>query len=284
MKLNNIISISSRPPLYEKGTSFMWTDEHISAQILKIHLDPDIDLGSRKQSTILRTARWILDQKPGKDHLNILDLGCGPGLYTEIFAEEGHHASGVDISESSIAYARQSAREKRLDIEYIHASYLDFEPEAGKYDMVIMIYTDLGVLNPEERDELLTKVERALGPDGMFIFDVLHDNDLEQKLSPKSWEAVEAGFWKKTPYLALSESTLYKDEKVILYQHHIIDTDQNIETYRFWTHFFNRDDIKVIMERKGFGNIRYADDVIPGGDLWGGNNVLFTVAMKNQKQ
>ena len=123
----------------------MWTDEYISKQILDIHLNPEIDLGSRKKSTIQKTANWILDSQIEKSNLKILDLGCGPGLYSEFFATNGHKVTGVDISKNSIDYAQKSAKDKSLDIEYINASYLDHDLGKEKYDLVIIIYTDLGV-------------------------------------------------------------------------------------------------------------------------------------------
>ncbi len=280
MKITDIISKLGKPAIYEKGSSFMWTDKYISTQILDIHLNPDIDLGSRKKSSIKKTVSWILDTQTENRKLNILDLGCGPGLYTELLAERGHRVTGVDISKNSIDYARKSAKNKGLDIEYINASYLDISLDEGKYDLILLIYTDLGVLNPKERETLLKTAYKVLKPGGTFIFDVLKDGDLEQRLTPKNWELTETGFWKDAPYLALSESFLYEEQKVILYQHIVTDFDENTETYRFWTHFFNQDDLTNMLERNKFTGISFRDDILPSGDIWNGHNVIFTIASK----
>ena len=48
MKIADIINNSSKPKLYEKGDSVMWTDSHISKQLLDVHLNEHIDLASRK--------------------------------------------------------------------------------------------------------------------------------------------------------------------------------------------------------------------------------------------
>ncbi|RIH66650.1 class I SAM-dependent methyltransferase [Mariniphaga sediminis] len=282
MKIADIISTSEKPVIYEKGTSFMWTDEHISNQLLDIHLNPDIDLASRKMSTISKTAKWILDSQKAKGQLKILDLGCGPGLYSEIFSQMGHNVTGVDISKNSLDYARKSAQNKGLDIEYINASYIDYDLEEEKYDLVLLIFTDFGVLAPNERESLLRKVYRALKKGGVFIFDVLKDNQLEQKVAPKNWEVTKSGFWKDSPYLVLSESFLYEEQKVILYQHVVIDSDEGIESYRFWTHFFSRKDLTQLLENSGFCRIHFRDDILPDGNMWNGDNVIFSVALKNR--
>ncbi len=280
MKISEIISKSEKPELYEKGTAFMWTDEHISKQLLNVHLNPDIDLASRKKSTIEKTANWILERQKKKGKLNILDLGCGPGLYTEIFANKGHYVTGIDISKNSIEYAKKSAEDKKLDITYLNKSYLEVDLESDNYDLVVMIFTDLGVLSPTERERLLVMIFRVLKKGGTFIFDVLKDREIEKKTSPKTWEVSNNGFWKESPYLALSESVLYQEEKVILFQHIIIDTEENIETYRFWTHFFSQNDVSEMLHTHNFINISFREDILPDGDMWNGNNVIFTMTTK----
>ena len=280
MKISEIISKSEKPELYEKGTAFMWTDVHISKQLLNVHLNPDIDLASRKKSSIEKTANWILERQKEKGKLNILDLGCGPGLYTEIFAKKGHYVTGIDISTNSIEYAKKSAEDKKLDITYLNTSYLEVNLESDDYDLVVMIYTDLGVLSPTERESLLKMINRVLKKGGTFIFDVLKDREIEKKTSPKTWEISNNGFWKESPYLALSESFLYKEEKVILFQHIIIDTEENIETYRFWTHFFSQNDVSKMLDTHKFINISFREDILPEGDMWNGDNVIFTMTTK----
>ncbi len=280
MNLSDIISTIEKPKIYEKGTAFMWTDEHISKQLLNVHLNPDVDLGSRKKSSIEKTANWILDTQKEKGKLNILDLGCGPGLYTEIFAKSGHNVTGIDISKNSIEYAKKCAIDKELDIAYLNTSYLETDLQSDKYDLIVLIFTDLGVLIPTERESLLEMIFRVLKKGGTFIFDVLKDREIETKTSPKTWEASNNGFWKESPYLALSESFLYQKEKVILFQHNIVDAQENIETYRFWTHFFSQTDVKKMLDAHNFIEINFKEDILPEGGMWNGDNVIFTMTSK----
>lgn len=280
MKFENIATITEKPRLYEKGSSFMWADPYISKQLLKAQLNPDIDLASRKKTTIEKTAHWVLENWKSNKKLAVLDLGCGPGLYTEIFARAGHQVTGIDISKTAIDYAIESATTKELHVVYQHASYLDADLGQEKYDLIVLIYTDLGALIPAERAKLLVKIFQALRKGGLFIFDVLNDNTFEEKLSPKTWEASKTGFWKDIPHLALSESFLYEKEKVILSQHTIITEGNSVDTYRFWTHFFSRRDISSILENQSFKNIELYDDLLPESDMWNGKNVIFVKCEK----
>ncbi len=282
MKINDILNMINKPKIYEKGTHFMWTNEYISRQLLQIHLNPDVDLASRNRATIEKTIEWILDLKANEEKLEILDLGCGPGLYSERLAKKGHQMTGIDISKNSIDYAKTSAKKQNLKIDYRVGSYLDLELEEQKFDMILLIYTDFGVLNPSERKILLDKIHRALKPNGIFVFDVLSDSELEQKISPKNWELCsDNGFWDAKPYLELSNSYLYEEQKVILYQNAIITEDEDVRIYRFWTGVFNDEKLSNLLQENGFADYSFHDDVLAGDGLWDGKNVIFTVASKN---
>ncbi len=233
----------------------MWDDPHISKQLLDIHLSQEVDLASRKESSIKSTIDWILNQCPTKK-MTVLDLGCGPGLYCEKICEKGHDVTGIDISRNSLDYARSKAKERSHTIEYINSDYLDIKLSPNRYDLVFMVYTDFGVLNPAEQRTILEKIYQALKPNGLFIFDVINDKDLEAKVTPLNWEIAKDGFWSNKPYMVLSNSFLYPAEKVILYQHIVVSDNDKIKTYRFWTQHFSERDISELISGTGFSLLK----------------------------
>ncbi len=278
LNVKNIMNLCVKPTLYQKGTAVMWTDPYISKQLLDVHINPDLDLASRKMKTIEKTVEWILN-KAGKSMLNILDLGCGPGLYSQLLAKKGHHITGVDFSKNSITHATKTAKENNLDIEYRQQDYLDLEDQ-GKYDLVILIFTDFGVLVPDDRAVLLSNIHRALKPGGCFLFDVLNENWPGAKLVDKTWEISEKDFWRKKPYLLLSDTISYPENKVILSQHCVIDED-DCKIYRFWTHFFSHEDLTGILLKKDFGQIEFHENILPDSETCSGQHVTFCTAIKN---
>jgi SAM-dependent methyltransferase len=278
MNTYKIIEATKRPEVYSKGTTKMWVDEYIAERLLEVHLNPDIELASRKESTIATTVDWILEKVPGEE-LTILDLGCGPGLYAEKLAEKGHAVTGMDFSAGSIKYARESAAGKGLEISYLEQDYLELEEE-NRYDLIMMIFTDFGVLLPDQREKLLANIHRALKPGGRFLFDVLNENFPAKEAGTKGWESAEKGFWRGEPYLALTESFYYEEQRVTLSQHVVIDESEKVEVYRFWIHTFSQAELEELLSEKGFRTAECYDRIIPGCDMYRSEDVTFCIASK----
>ena len=243
---------------------------------VRSRLNGDVDLGSRKPETIRKTADWLLSHTK-KDELKILDLGFGPGLYAEVFSQKGYQVTRVDFSVNSISHAKKEAQKKKLNIRYLNEDYTRLKLPPNEFDLVLLIFTDFGPLLPDQRAKLLSSIKKVLKPGGLFIFDVLNDNNFESKVSTKHWEALEQGFWSEKAYLALSESYLYEEEKVILYQHIIID-DHHTKVYRFWHHFFSTSDLRDILNQHDFNDISFFENVVPGGDGYKSEDVPFCLA------
>jgi 2-polyprenyl-3-methyl-5-hydroxy-6-metoxy-1,4-benzoquinol methylase len=280
MDIDKLHQAAQRPPLYEKGDAEMWTDAYISRQLLEIHLNPEIDSATRTPVNIQRTLQLIRDfcRKPRMD---ILDLGCGPGFYLEQLARLGHRCTGVDFSENSIAYATRQAKEKGLDITYMCQNYLELDFE-NQFDLVLLIYTDLGVLLPGERSRLLKKIHRALRPEGIFIFDVVNERNGDRKFREDStWTYNATGFWRSGPYMEVASSFHYPEARVFLRQHTIMDESDTIRNYRFWMHYFSAGDMEQILSEHGFSSPGEYDRVLQARDEWSGENISF---FKTQKE
>lgn len=279
MNIDRLIKITKRPEVYEKGDSVMWTDEYVSKQLLNFHLNPDIDAASRKPESIERTLK-LIESCCNKSDMEILDLGCGPGLYAENLAEKGHRVTVVDFSENSISYARSQAQEKGLDIEYVCKNYLELDYE-NRFDLVMIVYTDFGVLLPEERAKFLENVYRALKPGGIFVFDVINDRNADEKFQEmKTWSFEKGGFWMPEPYLELINGVRYPDKKVFLKQHLVIDGSGNVKDYRFWASHFSPEDMKKILSEKNFTDIEHFKNILPAESIWDGENISFYKAKK----
>lgn len=142
---------TERPPLYERSTDYIWTDDHVGREMLRFHLDPDGDLASRRHASIDAQVRWITNCTDPALRPRLLDIGCGPGLYCERFAAAGFTVTGLDFNSHSLEYAREHAATSGHMIDYRYGNYLDLDDREA-YDAITLINRDLSLL---ERKQLL---------------------------------------------------------------------------------------------------------------------------------
>lgn len=278
MTINAFIESLGKPELYAKGSHVMWTDPHVAEQLQTVHLDPEQDLASRKPDSIRRTLEWVASLA-GPAALDILELGCGPGLYTQELARSGHRVTGLDFSSRSLQTARQRAEAEGLSIRYVRGDYLKDSLETESYDIIMIVYTDFGVLSPEDQRIFLASVRRALKPGGLFLFDVLYPQDMEGKMGNRHWEAADRGFWAPEPYVALSESVPYLESRAFLNQT-LVWIGEELRTYRFWVRFYDEADLERLLTESGLMPVTFRRDILGEDGIWNGDNVLFCAAKK----
>ncbi|QDQ03791.1 class I SAM-dependent methyltransferase [Bacillus sp. BD59S] len=100
---------------------------------------------------------------PGK----VLELGCGPGRNAIYFAEKGCLVDAVDLSQESIQWATERAKEKNVHVNFIYNNIFDLQIEEGTYDIVY----DSGCFHhiaPHRRMNYINLVKKALKPGGYF--------------------------------------------------------------------------------------------------------------------
>jgi 2-polyprenyl-3-methyl-5-hydroxy-6-metoxy-1,4-benzoquinol methylase len=249
-----------KPEPFAKSTAPFWDDPYISEQMLKAHLDPNIDLASRKHDTIDRSVEWIVKELSLQKGNRILDLGCGPGLYCTRFAERQFIVTGIDYSKRSIQYAKEYATSSKLKIEYIYKDYLTID-YSNIFDLVTLIYCDFGVLSDGDRDSLLCKIHKSVKPGGHFLFDVCTPKYHDSVEEERTWKYEEKGFWRPIPYLLLTEKIKYPEQNVLLTQYMVIDKNSKIDIYRIWDHAYTKDSISKALSDAGFNGIQFHGDI-----------------------
>ncbi len=281
MQLKDIMKIIQNPKPYDKGTAQMWTDPHISEQLLHMHINENSDAASRKTKNIEKTVDWLTRSlQPGA---KVLDLGCGPGLYAQRLAQAGFDVTGIDFSASSIAYAKAQAKEAGLAVRYICRDYLKAGIPAG-FDAAILIYCDFGVLDPEQRTRLLSGVRAALRPGGLFVFDALNKKAPRALHFGPAWEISGGGFWLDAPYACLSEKLHFPGHKAILDQHIVLPESGENKLYRFWNHYFSEADVRQMAKGFSFSLAGSACLFEKGGGPFNDDGVTFYTLRRNGAQ
>ena len=222
--------------------------------MLEAHLNPDWDAASRRHSYIDCSVKWLTSIIPAGS--KILDLGCGPGLYTKRLSDAGYDVTGMDYSKRSIAYAE----EHDTKTKYIFKNCLEMDYTEA-FDVITLIYCDYAALIPDERKTLLSKIHRALKPNGLFIFDVFTEQTFNGKSDHTSWSCHEkGGFWSDNPHLCLEAEYYFKNNTVKVYKT-IVITENGLHEYLIWDTVFTKHTLLNEVTPLGFQMHSIYDDV-----------------------
>lgn len=261
LDLSLLESITQKPELFAKDDGNFWKDPYISEHLLNAHLDDESDEGSRKYQDILQSVLWLSEYLKLPEDSKLLDLGCGPGLYSENFFGQGFSVTGIDFSQSSIDYAKEQAEEFNYRIKYLCQDYLEMDYKE-EFDVITLIYGDLCVLSHEDRSLLLQKVKKALKPRGYLIFDVFTKHYFENEEPEQSWYiSEEDGFWSEEEHLLLQSHFEYKEDKVRLDKYTLILKNGEVRTHNIWKHYFSLERTRTMMKESGFSIKDYWSDL-----------------------
>ncbi|MDF2537508.1 MAG: Methyltransferase type 11 [Herbinix sp.] len=251
--------VNQRPDLFAPSTSKFWDDEHISKGMLEAHLNPNWEAATRKYDFVKKSVEWIKTICEPIKRPKLLDLGCGPGIYAELFADAGFVVTGIDLSPRSIRYASEHAENGDKDINYLCRNYLTISYEQ-EFDVITLIYCDFGVLSDGEREALLNNVYRALKPGGLFIVDAFTETEYEGRPETKSWEYSKSGFWSDHPHVCLESFYRYDAYNTYADQYVIVGNDGE-ECYNLWNHAFSPEEMQKDLRHAGFDTVTIYSDV-----------------------
>ncbi|MBK9098920.1 MAG: class I SAM-dependent methyltransferase [bacterium] len=107
--------------------------------------------------------------------LKILDVGCGTGRHSIELSKRGYSVTGIDLSDSQLAVAREKAAKENLKINFQKqdARNLPFNKE---FDAAIMLCEGgFALMETDEMNfEILKSVTKSLREKSKFIFTTLN--------------------------------------------------------------------------------------------------------------
>ena len=107
--------------------------------------------------------------------LNIIDVGCGTGRHTIELTRRGYSVTGIDLSESQLARAREKAARENLIIDFQKQDARDL-PFHNEFDVAIMLCEGgFPLMETDEMNfDILKNVTQSLKKKGLFIFTTLN--------------------------------------------------------------------------------------------------------------
>jgi SAM-dependent methyltransferase len=224
MKLIDLINRKPVPEPWAEGDNIPWNEPSFSERMLAEHLSQDHDAASRKFDRIDQHVYWLHNHMLSATPSRILDLGCGPGLYTNRLAKFGHQCVGIDYSPASIAYAQESAAIDKLDNKFLEVDIRD-AVFGVDYDAVMLIYGELNVFKRTDARLILQKAIVALKSRGKLILEP-HTFEAVRKWGERerSWYTSDGGLFSAKPHIVMEEFFWNQDLQATTNRYYIVDS------------------------------------------------------------
>ena len=115
---------------------------------------------------------WEIIQREGITPRTAVDLACGTGSVAVLLAQRGLQVTGVDMSEDMLCQAFQKAQNLPHPPQFVCQKLQRLQLCRG-VDLAVCALDSLNyITDPEDCQEAIRRVYKALNPGGCFIFDV----------------------------------------------------------------------------------------------------------------
>ena len=117
--------------------------------------------------------RFLVEELTGATPGRTLDVACGEGRNAVWLAEQGWRVTAVDFSTVGLDKARRLADARGVQVDWVLADVVDYDPPAAAFDLVVILYLHLA---PDERQRVLERAAAAVAAAGTVLI-VGHDRD-----------------------------------------------------------------------------------------------------------
>ncbi|CAG0936679.1 hypothetical protein TFLX_05562 [Thermoflexales bacterium] len=267
MNLLDILQRTSPPKPWAEGDKIPWHDADFSRRMLREHLSQTHDAASRRTVIIEEHVAWIQREVLRNRLSRVLDLGCGPGLYSSRLAQRGHTCVGIDFSPASIEYARETAQAQQRACEYQLADVRHADYGSG-YDLAMFVFGEPNVFRPDDWQHILRKAYAALNEGGHLLLEV-HTWDVVQRLGHQrtTWYTLEQGLFSDRPHLVLFESFWDEVQAVAIERFYIVAAETSeVTQHSSSTQAYTDEQYRYALQIAGFTDITFYPSLMGAPD------------------
>lgn len=254
--METLLDLVSRKPIpepWEEGDNIPWDHPGFSQRMLAEHLSQAHDMASRRVPKIEEHVRWIHSEVLGERPTRILDLCCGPGLYTSRLAAFGHECVGIDVSPAAVAYAREQAAADDLACRYVRE---DIRVAAfdGNFGLVMMVFGQFNVFRRTEARMLLSKARQALTDGGILVLEV-HTLPAVERMGTRgtSWYSATEGLFSSRPHLVLQEHFWHAEMKAATTRFFVVNAASGqVSAHAMTTQGYSDGEYRSLLAESGF--------------------------------
>jgi SAM-dependent methyltransferase len=259
MNIHQMIRRSMDPVPWEQEGTIAWDDPDFSRRSLREHLSQKHDSASRRIKLIQKHVNWINRVALAGQTSKILDLGCGPGLYTSRLADLGHTCVGIDFSPAAIEYANAQNVNTLCRYRCEDIRVADY---GSGFDLVMLVFGSFNEFRPEDANLILAESSRSLKKGGKILLEVSGFESVEQMGNqPSMWYSERKGLFSDDPYLCLMENFWNEETRVATERYYIIHDDpeekDKVDLHINSTQAYEDQVYSLLLKSAGFKNLEF---------------------------
>ena len=124
----------------------------------------------------------LVDRWNGLKKDKVLDLGCGIGRHSILFAKNNFDTTAVDISQDALDEIKSYSNKNSLNINTVLSNITDLKLEDNKFDCIIA-FNSIYHTNIEGFKKVISELKRVLRKDGEAFITLLSKEDPSYELS-----------------------------------------------------------------------------------------------------
>jgi ubiquinone/menaquinone biosynthesis C-methylase UbiE len=272
--LRGLLTRAPTPPAGNEGENLPWDAPAFSERMLREHLNDANSAASRRAEERDLIVDWLWERAELEPELHMLDLTCGPGLYSVAFADRGLNVTGIDFAPAAIEHARNLANLLRVDdrCSFVQADVRKANLGVASFDVALVLYGQITVFPPHETLGILQRLARAVGPGGILVLEVLDAASVSRSYST-SWYAAERGLWSDSPHLALTECYYDASAGAAVQRIHVLHEQSGaLEVFAVVDYVYDEQAMVALLEEAGFGVVEvhraWSGLALPDAERW----------------
>ena len=253
MKIADIIARKSPSQSVSSSNALPWHQKEFSHRMLQEHLSQEHDMASRNLELIKKQVDWINNVVLKEKVSKVLDLCCGPGLYTNMLAKYGHRCKGIDFSPAAIEYAHITKIELMLDCEYSLSDirYVDYGKD---FDLTMLLFGEFNTKTKLEASGILKNANLALKEGGLLLLELIAYDTVEELGSYQpTWLSEEESSFSSKPHIILKDYEWVRNESYSVCRYNIIHSEnQQVDIYTERLQAYSYGEYEELLAKNGF--------------------------------
>ncbi len=180
----------------------------------------------------------------------VLDMACGSGRHSILFAEKGFRVTAVDLSRNLLNVAKEAARKENLNIDFIRSDLREFSI-CSDFRLVNNLFTSFGYFEDDcDNFRIFEVAYNHLLEKGYFVLDYFNSRYIEKNLVKESVE--DFGNEKIIQRRSIQGTRVNKQI--------IIKFNGSQKNYHESVRMYSKGELFSVLESTGFKIVKYFGD------------------------